>query len=78
MLNNLSAHEQQILKVLLENPYISTRQVARKAGISWNTTKKYLDRFREMKWVEHKRGKSKDFWKAYPPHEEVSHHQPVP
>jgi hypothetical protein len=63
----LNAVERQILKVLLENPFISTRQVAAKAGVSWSTAKKCLDSFRERMWVEYRSRKSREYWKAYPP-----------
>jgi predicted HTH transcriptional regulator len=66
-MTELNPQEKQILKVLLENPYITTRQVAQKAKISWNTAKKYLDKFLENKWIEHQGKGKKDYWKAHPP-----------
>jgi predicted HTH transcriptional regulator len=69
-MSNLNPQERQILKVLLENQFLSTRQVAEKAGISWNTAKKYLDKFLEDKWIEHKSTGKKDYWKAHPPKED--------
>ena len=66
-MTELKPQEKQILKTLLENPYLTTRQVAEKTGISWNTAKKYLDKFLEKKWIEHKTTGKKDYWKAYPP-----------
>jgi len=66
-MDELKPQEKQILKTLLENPYLTTRQVAEKTGISWNTAKKYLDKFLEFKWIEHKTTGKKDYWKAYPP-----------
>ena len=66
-MTELKPQEKQILKTLLENRYLTTRQVAEKTGISWNTAKKYLDKFLELKWIEHWTSGKKDYWKAYPP-----------
>ncbi len=65
----MNPQEKQILKVLLENQFISTRQVAEKANLSWNTAKKYLDIFLERGWISHHSMSGKDYWKAFPPKE---------
>jgi DNA-binding Lrp family transcriptional regulator len=54
----------KVLKELLEEgDYISTTQISKRAGISWNTAFYHLKRFEKMGWAE-KMGEGTIYWKA--------------
>lgn len=66
MKNNLSPQQKQILKTLLEHDYyLSTREVGRISGISWNTALKYLVSFYKKGWIAHKKRGNRSYWRAY-------------
>ena len=66
----LSAHEQLILKTLLESSVsLSTSEVMKKTGLAWQTCKKILDNFLKDKWINHIKKGNRDYWKAEPPKE---------
>lgn len=64
----LNPTEKLILECLLSYAgYKSTTQIAKECKISWNTARKYLDKFEKKNWIEHiKKGvkKGKELWKA--------------
>ena len=62
----LKPQEIRILKTLLEHNYhMSTTQVAKISGISWNTADKYLKKFRKLGWIEKVERGNRDYWRAY-------------
>lgn len=68
----LNNHQKALLKVLMEHAYyLTTREIAQRAKVSWVTADKYLQAFDKLGWIMHaheKRAKTtKDYWKAYPP-----------
>jgi len=62
----LKAGEYRILKTLLEHDYeLSTTEVAEMTGMSWNTVKRYLDKFHDSGWIEESRVGNREYWRAY-------------
>jgi predicted transcriptional regulator len=67
-IENSESKEDQILKVLLEhNYYLTTTQVAKLAGVSWNTAVAYLKKFLENQWINMQNRGRRQLWKAIPP-----------
>lgn len=49
----MNEKEKQILKTLLEHNYsLNTGQIVKLSGLSWNTAKKYLEKFNSLNWIE--------------------------
>ncbi|MDE1873896.1 MAG: winged helix-turn-helix transcriptional regulator [Candidatus Micrarchaeota archaeon] len=62
----LKAQESYILKTLLEHDYeLSTTEAAKIAGVSWNTAKRYLEKFHNEGWIEKSKVGNRDYWRAY-------------
>jgi len=58
-------HKKAILKTLLEHCFfLTTRQAAQHAGVSWVTADKYLRELEQCGWVSHTNRNGKDYWKA--------------
>ncbi len=56
--SNFSRQEKAVLKVTFEEQrYMSTREISRKAQMSWITAKKYTKQLIERKWLLLKRKK---------------------
>ena len=69
-MSKLSAHQQVILKVLLESgTTLTTSEVMKKTGLAWQTCKRILAEFEKDKWIEHIAKGNRDYWKAEPPQE---------
>jgi len=63
---NLVPIEHKIVKVLLEHDYyLSTKEVAEKAGISWNTALFHLNKLHEKGWIEREERGNRIYWSAY-------------
>jgi predicted transcriptional regulator len=61
----IKPQDKEILKALLEHDYwLSTTEVADKAGISWNTAKGHLEKLHKLRWIAKKRIGVKEEWKA--------------
>ena len=61
----LDKHELIILKVLYENQYLlSTSEITKLTKMSWNTAKRYLDKFETKGWVEKKKRGNREYWKV--------------
>ena len=64
----MNEKEKQILKTLLEHDYsLNTGQVVKLSGISWNTVKKYLQKFHSLNWIEKRERGNRIYWRAYHP-----------
>lgn len=64
----MNEKEKQILKTLLEHDYsLNTGQVVKLSGISWNTAKKYLQKFQSLNWIEKRERGNRIYWRAYLP-----------
>ena len=62
---DLKPQEMNILKALLEHNYwLSTTEVAREAGISWNTAKAYLDKMYKLSWIGKMDRGNIEYWRA--------------
>jgi len=67
-MNRLNPREREILKTLLEhNYYLTTTQVAKLAGVSWNTAAAYLEKFFDDGWINKQSRGRWQLWKAIPP-----------
>lgn len=67
-MNRLNPREREILKTLLEhNYYLTTTQVAKLAGVSWNTAEAYLKKFFDDGWINKQSRGRWQLWKAVPP-----------
>jgi Mn-dependent DtxR family transcriptional regulator len=57
--------EHKILKVLVERQwFMSTREIAYRARVSWNTADIYLRRFYDRGWVSKRVIGNRYYWKA--------------
>ena len=64
----LNMADSQILRVLLKkNYYLTTTQVAKLAGVSWNTADKYLREAYKKGWINTKKRGNRRLWRAIPP-----------
>ena len=62
----LNPIEHKIVKVLLEHDYsLSTKEIAEKSGISWNTALFYLKKMHERGWIEREQIGNRTYWSAY-------------
>lgn len=69
-MSKLSAHQQVILKTLLESgTAITTSEVMKKTGLAWQTCKKILDEFEKDQWIERITKGNRNYWRAEPPQE---------
>lgn len=67
-MSKLNPKESKILMALLErNYYLTTTQVAKLAGVSWNTAEAYLEKFFENGWINKQSRGRWLLWKAVPP-----------
>ncbi|MDE1865751.1 MAG: winged helix-turn-helix transcriptional regulator [Candidatus Micrarchaeota archaeon] len=61
----LNPHQKEIVKTLLEHDYwMSTTEICKAAGISWNTAKSYLDAMNKLGWVAKKKEGNREYWMA--------------
>ncbi|MBS3081594.1 helix-turn-helix domain-containing protein [Candidatus Pacearchaeota archaeon] len=61
---NINPYEANILRILLKYKiFLSTRSIAQKSKMSWNTAEKYLLELEQRGWVV-KRGKTLKYWKV--------------
>jgi len=65
----LTPIERNILKTLAEERrWMSTRHIARRSNISWQSSDKYLNQFKNNSWVNHRttgKKRKKGLWSAY-------------
>ncbi len=65
----LSPAEARILKTLAEyGYYLTTTQVSRYAGVSWNTAIRYLEKFASKGWVSQVSRGNRILWAARRPY----------
>lgn len=63
-MTEINSIQARILTVLIKSGrFMSTREVAQKASISWNTADAYLKKMLDNYWVE-KKGRGTSYWKA--------------
>jgi len=61
----VKAIDHKIIKVLLENDeYLTTKEVAELAGISWNTALFHLNRLYEKGWIEMIERGNRQYWRG--------------
>ncbi|MCD6371329.1 MAG: hypothetical protein J7L39_01260 [Candidatus Aenigmarchaeota archaeon] len=64
-MTRLNPIEHKILKVLIQRRvFMSTREIARRARVSWNTAFVYLNRFYNRGWLSRKKVGNRIYWKA--------------
>ena len=60
----LTPIEHKILKTVVENNiFMSTREIALRSGVSWNTAFVYLKRFYNRGWLSKKTVGKRVYWK---------------
>lgn len=61
----LTPIEHKVLKVLVErNRFITAREVASRAKVSWNTADRYIRRFYQKGWLSRYTSGNRIYWKA--------------
>lgn len=62
----LKNFEKIVLKTLLESgEFLSTREIAGKAEISWSTADRWLKNLDKRGWIVHKKIGNRDYWRGY-------------
>ncbi len=62
---NLKPIGNKVLRVVVNRrTFISTKEVAEKSGVSWNTALTYLRKFYNKGWLSKKSVGNRTYWKA--------------
>ena len=70
VMSKLTAHQQLILKALLESSdQLSTSEVMKETNLAWQTCKKNLDDFFQKKVINRIKKGNREYWNAEPPKE---------